>query len=138
MDLGHDHESEKYIIDTYVWIDYFRGLANQQLKRIIDREILYTPTIVLAELKKKYVEDNEVGFSVNLEDIRSKSSIIDLDETTAIRAGEIRATIPIRDIGIVDCILIASAEINNAKVLTGDPHFRGLGNSVLIGDLGGG
>ena len=138
MDSGHDLESKKYIIDTYVWIDYFRGLANQELEHRIDREILYTPTIVLAELKKKYVEDNEIGFKVDLEIVRSKSSIINLDETTAIRAGEIRATTNVENIGSVDWVLIASAEINNSKVLTGDPHFKGLENSVLIEDLDGG
>ena len=131
-------DPQKYIVDTYAWIEYFRGSASQELKRIIERETIYTPTIVLGELKKKYVEDNVSGFDVNLEDIRSRSHIIDLDEKTAIRAGEIRATTTIKNMGFIDCILIASAEISNAKVLTGDQHFKGLGISVLIEDLDGG
>jgi predicted nucleic acid-binding protein len=28
--------------------------------------------------------------------------------------------------GAIDCLILASAKINNLKVLTGDPHFDGV------------
>jgi hypothetical protein len=36
--------------------------------------------------------------------------------------------------GLVDCILLAASRLYSAKVVTGDPHFRGLAEAEFIGD----
>ena len=122
-----------YIIDTYAWIEYFRGTeTGDRIQSKIDIGGNITPTIVLGELKKKYVEEDIEGFDEDLRFIKSKSEILPLDEQTAINAGEIRSTIGISGIGIVDCILIALSRQLNVKVLTGDSHFQNLDEAEFI------
>lgn len=87
---------------------------------------------MIAELKKKYVEDRVSGFDQDITLLKTKSSIEPLYEETARLAGEIRATISVNGIGIVDCILIAMARQTGMKVLTGDKHFAGLPEATMI------
>lgn len=127
----------EYIIDTYAWIEYLRGTEiGDRIRSKIDVGENITPTIVLGELKKKYVEENLEGFTEDLKIIKTKSRILPLDEQTAINAGEIRATINVSGIGIVDCILIALSRQLNFKVLTGDPHFQNLSEAEFIENEG--
>lgn len=127
----------RYIIDTYAWIEYFRGsMIGHKIMNIIENGGNITPTIVLAEMKRKFVEWRRVDFDEKLNFIRSKSDILPLDEETAILAGELRATIGIEGIGLVDCILLALAKIHEIKVLTGDEHFRGLEEAEFFENQG--
>lgn len=122
-----------HIIDTYAWVEYFRGTLKDPTARwIIETEENQTPTIVLAELKKKYVQENLPGFKSDLKFIESKTSIIPLDEETAIQAGEIRARINVPNMGLVDCILLAMARRSGLKVLTGDQHFERMPEARMI------
>lgn len=126
---------EQYIIDTYAWIEYFKGsVRGKKAKPIIENSISITPTIVLAEIKKKFVDWRRMDFEEKLNFIRSRSTIVPLDESNAILAGEIRATSNIQGIGIVDCILLALSKNLGAKVVSGDPHFKGLPEVEFIGE----
>jgi predicted nucleic acid-binding protein len=123
----------EHIIDTYAWVAYLRGTLKEQAARwIIETGGNQTPTIVLAELKYKYTRERLPGFESDLAFIRTKSSIIPLDEATAIMAGDLRATTGVRGIGLIDCILLAVARRTGLKVLTGDEHFKGLPEAELI------
>lgn len=128
----------RYIIDTYAWVEYFKGTAiGRRIKDIIESDENITPTIVLAELKKKFTDWNRTDFDEKLLFIRSNSEVIPLNEDVAILSGEIRATINIENIGLVDCILIAMSRIYGLKVLTGDPHFQDLDEAKYLGDKDG-
>lgn len=114
-------------------MEYFRGtLRTSDARWIIDTGANSTPTVVLAELKKKYVADGLLGFESDLATIKTKSSIAPLYEETALLAGEVKARSKVPDIGIVDCILIALARQTGMKVLTGDKHFVGLPEATMI------
>ena len=92
-----------------------------------------TPTIVLAELRRKYVKEDIQGFDSDLVYIRSKSDVVELDERTAVLAGEIKAMLPSgHGMGLVDCILLAHARLTGSRVLTGDKHFVGLPEAEAI------
>lgn len=122
-----------YVIDTYAWIEYFRGSElGKEVKPIIDNGGNITPTIVLAEMKKRFVEWKRDDFEEKLGFIKSKTEILPLDEETAILSGEIRATIGIESMGLVDCILLAVARTYGAKVLTSDEHFRHLEEAEFL------
>jgi predicted nucleic acid-binding protein len=115
-----------YIIDTYAWVEYFRGSITSRARWLIESGGNQTPTIVLAELKHKYTKEDLADFETDLDFIKSKSIIVPLDEVTAIMAGKIRATIDVKGIGIVDCILLALARNTENKLLTGDIHLKGM------------
>ena len=123
-----------YIVDTYTWVEYFRGTSKgKNVKDKIESGDNVTPTVVLAELKRKFTEWHRQDFEDKLEFIRENSRILDLDEQTAILAGEIRAQKPVPNMGLVDCILLALSRIYSIKVLTGDEHFKTLSEAEFIG-----
>jgi len=123
-----------YIVDTYAWVEYFRGTSKgKSVKDKIESGDNVTPTIVLAELKRKFTEWRRLDFEDKLEFIRENSLILDLDEQAAILAGEIRAQKLVPNMGLVDCILLALSRIYSIKVLTGDEHFKTLSEAEFMG-----
>ena len=86
--------SHKYVIDSYVWIEYFRGThASVKARRCIKEENSATPTILIAELSRKLLREietrreNPEGRGVRLEFIKASTLIVNLTEDIAILAG---------------------------------------------------
>jgi predicted nucleic acid-binding protein len=124
-----------YIIDTWAWAEYFRGSEiGNRAKTHIENSNNITPTIVLAEMSQKFKEWGRTDFPEKLDFIRRRSTIVALDKPTAVLAGEIRADVPVQGMGMIDCILLAASRVYDAKVVTGDPHFRDLIEAEFIGD----
>jgi len=123
------------IVDTYAWIEYFKGSeAGKIIKEKIEGRGNITPTIVLAEMKKRFTDWGRSDFEEKLDFIHSTSAIVPLDEQTAIEAGRIRSTIGVQGISIVDCILLATSRLYGMKVLTGDEHFKNLSEADYFGE----
>ena len=100
------------VIDTYAWIEYFKGSdVAKKFKQKIEFGGNITPTIVLAEISKKFTDLGRADLDEKLAFVRSKSAVLSLDDKTATSAGRIRSTIGIEGMGIVDCILLAVARI---------------------------
>jgi predicted nucleic acid-binding protein len=67
--------------------------------------------------------------------IESNSIIISLDKKTATDAGRIKhkmRELQKNNFGLADAIILATAGYLEAKVLTGDYHFRGLKNTEYL------
>lgn len=125
--------SFSYVIDSYAWIEYFRGTKEGTVaKEYIEKKSNATCSISLAELSEKYRRENK-DFSEDYHFIVSKSEIIDLSGDIALSAGEINFENKkkIKNWGMSDAILLATAIMFNAKVITGDEHFKNL-NAVMI------
>ncbi len=130
MKIEQNPENTKIVIDTYAWIEYFRGSAEgKKAANFIDDEFtLLTPAIVIAELSDKF---RRSGLSRIWEDERIifigvKSEIISIDQSIADRAGKIKLErrIQFKDFGLGDALVLAVAEQYNAKLLTGDKHLK--------------
>ena len=125
--------SFSYIIDSYAWVEYFRGTKEgAAAKEYIEKKSNATCSITIAELAEKYKREGK-DFSKDYEFMISKSEIIDLSGDIALAAGEINFENKkkIKNWGMSDAIILATARIFNAKVVTGDEHFRNL-NEVMI------
>ena len=123
------------VLDSFAWIEYFAGSrpAGETVAKYIESGKSMTPTIVLAELSAKY-GSQEKDFTPKLRFISLKSRIVALDELTAVEAGSINVVRKrkIARWGMADSIILATARIHKVKVLTGDEHFRDLGNAIMI------
>lgn len=124
------------ILDTYAWIEYFDGseMGKKIKNKIENDDNNMTPTVVLAEMKKRYTDWGRSDFEDKLEFIRSKSIIEPLNERIAVEAGYIRSTGTVTGMGIVDCVLLALSRLSRMKVLTGDEHFKDLQEADYFGD----
>lgn len=131
--LKQEVYTPKYIIDTWAWVEYFKG--SEMGKLVMDKIELadnYTPTLVLAELRRWFTYNQKESFDDLLRFIKDRSTILDkVTEKTAIKGGEFRG----RDeyvkrpkgknpMSTVDGILMAMAEEKKMKVVTGDSDFE--------------
>ncbi len=127
----------KYVIDAYAWIEYLRGSrAGEKVRAVFEEENseIYTCAVTIAEVISKTAregQDVEVAYGVLL----NNSQVVNVDEEVSRRAGLLHAEMRTieRDFGLADAYVLVTARRLRSKVLTGDPHFRGVKEAVLIG-----
>jgi predicted nucleic acid-binding protein len=131
------------VIDSYAWIEQFTGSANgKKVKEILENaDELYTPDLVLAEVARKYIRSNVDDNTINkrLQQIANNSKIVSLDPKLAFESAKCYREIEesarknkFNTPSLADAIVLASARMLNAKVLTGDQHFKNLPDTVWI------
>lgn len=111
------------LVDTSVWIDYFRGGDHSSgLDALIDENLLVINAIILAELipylkikkQAKVIkllnEINQIPLRINWEEI------IEF-QVRCLKSGA-------NGVGIPDLIIAQNAKENNCKVYSLDKHFR--------------
>ncbi|MDW8033645.1 MAG: type II toxin-antitoxin system VapC family toxin [Nitrososphaerota archaeon] len=133
--------SYKYVIDAYAWIEYFRGSKpGEKARHYIEEENSATPTIVIAELSRKLLKEVEKGVEssegrkAKLEFIGTVTEIVDLSHSIAELSGEIdiERKNRVKNWGLADSIILATARKSGAKVVTGDNHFADLKDEAII------
>jgi len=125
------------VFDSYAWIEYFRGSRKgEKVRKYVEDEKTVTPMIVIAELSAKYNTENWDFWGDDLHFIISKSYIYDLTLEIAERAGKTRKAMrkERQNFGLADAIILETGKAVSAPVITGDPHFKGLDNTIFIGD----
>lgn len=118
--------------DSWAWVEYFRGsAAGRKVKEILEgEEILFTPSICIAELKVKYLaEDRDPGDRLGF--IKSRTSIISVDASVAEAAAELKLR---HGLHMVDAVVLACARATRSDLLTGDRHFQGVPGVVTLGE----
>ncbi|MEK6889531.1 MAG: PIN domain-containing protein [Nanoarchaeota archaeon] len=125
----------KLIIDAHSWIEYFKGSnAGEKLNQMLggDNEILVLPiTISEVVAKVKKINGNvESAYS----SIIKNSKIFEPTPKIAKEAGllYVEAREKNESFGIVDALLIASAKLTGAKLISGDNHFKPFKEAIII------
>lgn len=128
--------TESYVLDSFAWIEYFRGgRLGREVNRRLREARCATPSIVLAELADKYTREGIPDLARDLDFVEAQTIVVPLDRATAEEAGRLKAEMRRRspDAPLADAIVYATAHRLGADVLMGDPHFRGLRTVVYIG-----
>ncbi len=122
------------LIDSYGWIEYFSdgSLADKYAgyieKANVDEYV--TPSIVLYEVYKKIKrEDSEDNALEAYAYIVHYTRIIPIDEVISLAAADKSLEY---DLGMADSRIMATADNNNARIVTGDKHLRKFNNVVYI------
>jgi predicted nucleic acid-binding protein len=130
-----------YVIDTYAWIEYFRGSPEgEKAREYIEGGEASTPTIVVLELRKNFLrkikegKETPKGAEENMDYVMSNSTILDLEYASSVKAAEtdLEMKQKVKNWGVADAIVLSAARELKAKVVTGDEHFRGLKEAVMI------
>jgi len=130
------------LLDTYAWIEYFSGSEQGIIvKDYLDNDAI-SCSITLAEISRKYsregFKDNEIRKRLLF--IASKSllkeisieiafGVVDAYKELDRNAKREHLDMP----SLADAIILATARIEAVKVVTGDPHFKGLKETEYIG-----
>lgn len=118
------------VLDTWAWVHYWQG--DMRVHPFFKgNEHLITSVITIAELERHNTANPPMMEEMLLE-IRQRSRIVPIDISIARLAGGVRNTM--KDGGIADALIIATAMKNHAKVLTGDPHFKIFPDLIFIED----
>jgi len=124
----------KIVFDTFAWIEYFQSTKKgEKVKEYLENNEIITPAIVLLELSYKADKENWDCKKI-LDFVKHNSEIIGINEGFVLNFGRLYNITKkeIREIGFADIIILNTALLNNAKVLTGDQHFSKLGNSIML------
>lgn len=127
--------SYEYVIDSYAWIEYFRGTeSGRKARQFVESEAAATSTVSLAEMKEKYLREKWRTFEEDFAFMTSKTSVASVDREVALLAGELNheRKAKVKNWGMADSIILATARIASAKVVTGDRHFEGLSEAIIV------
>ena len=122
------------LIDSHGWIEYFAEgkLASKYAKYVEAANIseYVTPSIVIYEVYKriKFIRSEDAALKA-IAHIIGQTSIISVDKKVAIDAAEISIN---KKLGMADAMIKAIAEDKNAKLITGDVHFKGMQDIIFI------
>jgi predicted nucleic acid-binding protein len=113
------------IIDTSLWIEFFAGtpLDESIVNAIGNSDEMYVPSICLYEVRKKFLNDNDLDTAVAAIDIMKNSVVINLDSEIALLASDMSKK---HKLPMADSIIYATAELYNAEIYTQDKHFENL------------
>jgi len=125
----------RLVIDSYAWIEYLDGteIGRKVTDIIEENEEIFTSALTVAEVISKAAhKDKNVKIAYDV--LTNNSKIINADAQLSLEAGlihfEMRKTL--KDFGLADAYVLATARKLNAKVLTGDLHFKIVKDAVLI------
>lgn len=124
----------RIVVDTFAWIEYFKGTKKgEKVKEYLKNNEILTPVVVLLELSYKADKENW-NYEKFLNFIKHKSKIIEINEEFVLNFGNLynKTKKKIKGIGFADIIILNTAVLNNAKVLTGDPHFSKLKQGIML------
>ena len=117
------------LVDTSIWIDYFRGDGNSKdLDILIDENLIVTSEIILAELIPYLKIKKQTKVIKLLQDVNIAPLNIIWEEIIEFQVKCLKSGAS--GIGIPDLIIAQNAKQNNCKVYSLDKHFRLL-NQVL-------
>jgi len=113
------------------------------VKQLLDTQEGYTPSIVLAEIARKYRRE---GFDADdilkrLLFIAGKTEIVSIDIEVSLKASEVYLELlklskkeKLRTPSLADAIVYSIAMLKQDKLVTGDKLFRNIENVIYIGD----
>ncbi len=125
-------EPLRYLIDSFAWMEYFMGSERgRKVNKIIGdatAECLVS-AINVAEIYSKSIKVDGVSAAEERRlFIQSRCAVIDVSDDLAVEAAKIDVEMKkkTRGWGLVDSIVLATARVAGAKIITWDKHFQGL------------
>ena len=133
----------KTVVDSFAWIEHFIGSEKGgKVDEILQNsDEIYTFDMVLAEVARKYAREGaeERIIQTRLQQIEDASNIVGLDAELALEAAKCyltmeadakkrKLTLP----SLFDAVVLATGRSLDAKILTGDQHFKGLAETLWL------
>lgn len=125
---------DRVLIDTAVWIEYFRGkddrIAGRVEEVLTDAEV-FVPRVVIAELIQGAKSEKEISV---IEEFVGAFNIIDQTEETWLKAGRLSYSMKRKGLTmhLVDCYIAVLANENDCLIFSLDEHFKDIGKFIKL------
>ena len=111
------------LVDTSIWIDYFRtGNNSERLDFLIDENLIVTNDLILAELIPSLRVRNQRKIVTLLYNINKLELSINWDQLIEFQFKCLKNGL--NGIGIPDLIVAQNAKQNNCEIYSLDSHFK--------------
>jgi predicted nucleic acid-binding protein len=113
------------IVDSSGWLEFFADGPNADAFSVAlgDRDSLLVPTIIIYEVFKVVLRERGENAALQAVALLRQGAVVDLDENIALYAARLSTD---HKIPMADSIILATAKIHNATILTQDDDFKGL------------
>ncbi len=119
------------LVDTSIWIDYFKqGDDLADMDALIDENLVVTNDLILAELIPYLKVRRQFTVIKLLQEIRRIPLRINWDEIISFQVSCLKAGA--NGIGIPDLVIAQNAKTNSCKIYSIDKHFRLLEKIIKI------
>lgn len=110
------------LVDTSVWVEYFRGSdASEEVEFLIDEGLLTTNELIRAELLPALLARGEDELAGLLREIPVCTLQVDWDEIVMLQVACLKNGI--NQVGIPDLLIAQNAIQHDLRVFTRDKHF---------------
>jgi len=121
------------LIDSWAWIEYWKGgkCSEAAAKYIEGRDQAVVSAINLAEVYHWILRSYDERIAERkAATIEKRCFVIPVDKTVAVEAARIKRG---RGLALADGIVLATARLSGAKIVTGDEDFREFAETIFIG-----
>jgi len=121
----------RLLVDSSGWIEYFSGgsLAQRYGSYLTPPAELITPTIVVYEVYKKIKRERGEEAALRVTASLTATQVIPLTESIALRAADVSLQY---GLAMADAIIYATAQDQEARVLTSDADLKDLPGVVYL------
>jgi len=133
----------KIVVDSYAWIELFLGspMGSKVRELIETADESFTPDSVLAELSRKYFREGVAEKLVRerLTAVQGASQVVSITPDIAVQASKAHLDLverakkrKLQSPSLFDGLVLGTARLRDAKVVTADPHFKDLPETIWI------
>lgn len=124
--------SERILVDSSGWLEYLTADTKRALFEpyLLDtKRTLIVPTIVMYEVRKVLLVRQQKNAADWFTSEAMRHTVIPLDENIASSAAtnSVQMRIP-----MADAIIYTTSVVENAQIITSDPHFNSVPNAVVL------
>ena len=133
----------RVLVDSYAWVELFLGSGKGgRVRELIESaDEALTPDTVLAELARKYLREKvpERLIREMLSAVQGASHVLPITPELAMSASKAYLELVetarkrrLRTPSLFDGLVLGAARLHQAKVVTGDPHFQSLPETIWL------
>jgi len=133
----------RVLVDSYAWVELFLGSGKGgRVRELIESaDEALTPDTVLAELARKYLREKvpERLIREKLSAVQGASHVLPITPELAMSASKAYLELVktarkrrLRTPSLFDGLVLGAARLHEAKVVTGDPHFQSLPETIWL------
>ena len=123
------------ILDTSAWVEFIEGTERgQEVKAVLEREENFTSMVTLSEIAQWCLRNGRENVAATIDEVKRISQILPLTEAISIRAGKLSYERKKggRKLGMIDSIIVATAQAYGLKILAKDNAFRDLPDARIL------